>query len=61
MLALTARKTVEWNEGVDAFSTLDTRLLNQALAYDGTAPVSSKRGGIIILDAIPNANKLLDR
>lgn len=61
MLVVTTQKTVAWNEAVDVYSTFSSRLLNQALLYNGTAPVSAKRGGIIILDVIPSANKSLDR
>jgi len=61
MLAVTARKTVDWNEAVDAYSTFNSRLVNQALLYNDTDLVSAKRGGLIILDAIPNANKSLDK
>lgn len=53
--------TARWNSGIAAFRELDARLVRQGGTFMGDAESGKKRDADLVLDAIPMANKLLDR
>jgi hypothetical protein len=60
LLATTGLLTRQWNDGLEAYVSLDNRLQDKSALFM-EVDVELERDALNVLDAIPMANKLLDQ